>query len=137
MLGLAAWARRTGTRILGAVRHHRIIADGLDGMGWPPGPQAGGGQQQQQQQQGSGDPLLSAGSSGGHGGFQLSLGSMKALLTALPCWWEITMFFYVFTRIYRVCLSAALPRRGCSAQGPPLWIERKEQRHFQEDPAMH
>ena len=97
MLGLAAWARRTGTRVLGPVRNQRII---VDGMGWPPGPQAGGGQQhqqqQQQQQQGSGDPLLSAGSSGGHGGFQLSLEAMKALLTALPCWWEMVMNYLFF-----------------------------------------
>ena len=90
MLGLAAWARRTGIRVLGSVRNQRIIADGL---GWPPGPQAGGGPQLQQ---GGGDPLLSAGSSGGHGGFHLSLEAMKALLTALPCWWEMVMHYLFF-----------------------------------------
>ena len=51
LLGLAVWARWTGAQVLGSVRRHRIIADGLDGMVWPPGPQAGGGGQQQQQQQ--------------------------------------------------------------------------------------
>lgn len=83
MLGLTAWARRTGTRVLESVRRHAIGAVGLDGMGWPQGPQAVGGQPPQQ---GSGDPLLLAGGSGGDGRFQLSLEALKALLTALPCW---------------------------------------------------